>query len=346
MRSDHPLDRYDVPEPRRRAARAATAAVVVAALVPLGFAGWLGWEAVAGPKKDGSGVAVGSLPAPGLATGPAAGGTSASGAASGSAGPSASHPASRAASASASSSASAAHSDAGKVPAASGQPLAGKTVVIDPGHNPNNGSYATEINKLVQIGNGTTNCDTTGTETDGGYLEADFTLDVARRARTLLEAEGAKVVFTQDGATTWGPCVTERAAIGNNAHADAAISIHGDGAPASDRGFHVILPAGVDQGAADNLAIVAPSRTLGVDVRAAFHSVTAEPFANYISNGSGLDVRSDLGGLNMSKVPKIFIECGNMRNATDAGEMTSASWRQLAAQGVVKGITTFLESGN
>ena len=27
-----------------------------------------------------------------------------------------------------------------------------------------------------------------------------------------------------------------------------------------------------------------------------------------------LTVRSDLGGLNLSRVPKVFIECGNMRN--------------------------------
>ena len=352
MRSEHPLDRYDVPEQRRRGARVATAAVVLAVLVPLGFAGWLGWKAVAGPHDSGQSAAVSSVPAPGLATvdaGAQAGGSSSSAAASRSAGPSAStHPSTRssASTTTPSSSAGAGAAAAGKAPAGSGHPLSGKTVVIDPGHNPDNGKYATEINKLVQIGNGTTSCDTTGTETNAGYLEADFTLDVARRARTLLEAEGAKVVFTQDGNRAWGPCVTERAAIGNAAHADAAISIHGDGAGASDHGFHVILPAGVNEGSADNLAIVGPSRTLGLDVRSAFHSVTGEPFANYISDGSGLDVRSDLGGLNLSTVPKVFIECGNMRNATDAEEMTSGSWRQLAAQGVVKGITTYLENGN
>ena len=346
MRSEHPLDRYDGPEQRPRRARTATTAVVLAALVPLGFAGWLGWKAVAGSQGGGHSVAVSDVTTPGLATmqpGAQAGGSSSSSpssaAASGSAG-------SSAAAAPTSNSAAPAATAAGKAPASSAHTLSGKTVVIDPGHNPDNGKYASEINKLVQIGNGTTTCDTTGTETDSGYLEADFTLDVARRARTLLEAEGAKVVFTQDGNTAWGPCVTQRAAIGNAAHADAAISIHGDGAGASDRGFHVILPAAVDQGGADNRAIVAPSRTLGLDVRSAFHSVTGEPFANYISGGSGLDVRSDLGGLNMSTVPKIFIECGNMRNATDAMEMTSASWRQLAAQGVVNGITAYLESGN
>jgi N-acetylmuramoyl-L-alanine amidase len=228
-------------------------------------------------------------------------------------------------------------------PATSAHPLAGRTVVIDPGHNPGNVNYPDQINALVDVGNGSKACDTTGTSTDAGYSEADFTLDVARRARALLQAEGATVVFTQDGNLPWGPCVDKRAAIGNAAHADAAISIHGDGGPASGYGFHVILPAKVVAGRADTTAIVAPSRTLGLDVRAAFTSATGEPYATYLAGGTGLDVRDDLGGLNLSKVPKVFIECGNMRNAADAARMTSAAWRQRAAQGLAAGLTQYLE---
>lgn len=232
---------------------------------------------------------------------------------------------------------------ASAAPADSAHPLAGRTVVIDPGHNPGNVNHPDEINALVDVGNGSKACDTTGTSTDTGYSEADFTLDVARRARALLQAEGATVVFTQDGNLPWGPCVDKRAAIGNAAHADAAISIHGDGGPASGYGFHVILPAKVVAGRADTTAIVGPSRTLGLDVRAAFTSATGEPYATYLAGGTGLDVRDDLGGLNLSQVPKVFIECGNMRNAADAARMTSAAWRQRAAQGLAAGLTQYLE---
>ncbi|MFC1421337.1 N-acetylmuramoyl-L-alanine amidase [Streptacidiphilus cavernicola] len=332
MRSEHPLDRHDDTGSAPRGARTATRVIVLAAVVPLCFAGWLGWQAVAGDGgHDQKASADATLPAaPAGSGGSSAGSPSAVASPSGSGSPNAS------------ASPSAAKSAA--VPAAgadAAHPLAGKVIVIDPGHNPGNVHYPSKINATVAIGKGTTSCDTTGTATNAGYPEADFTLDVARRVRTILQAEGAKVVFTQDGNLPWGPCVTQRAAIGNAAHADAAISIHGDGAPGSDHGFHVILPAAVDQGGADNRAIVAPSRTLGLDVRAAFQGATGEPYANYISDGSGLDVRSDLGGLNMSKVPKIFIECGNMRNSTDASRMTSASWRQLAAKGIAAGLTAF-----
>ena len=54
-----------------------------------------------------------------------------------------------------------------------------------------------------------------------------------------VDDSGARVVLTRTSDTGWGPCITERAAIANRAHADAAISIHADGGPATGRGYHV-----------------------------------------------------------------------------------------------------------
>jgi N-acetylmuramoyl-L-alanine amidase len=221
-------------------------------------------------------------------------------------------------------------------------PLSGRTVVLDPGHNPGNASHLPEISTLVDVGNGRKACNTTGTSTDAGYSEAEFTLDLARRVRVLLLAEGARVIMTQDGDRPWGPCVSERAAIGNRADADAMVALHADGAAPDGYGFHVILPAEVVAGAADTRPIVAPSRRLGVTLRDAYTAVTGEPFATYLGGGTGLMVRSDLGGLNLSKVPAVFIECGNMRNTADAARLSAPAWRELAAQGVALGITRFL----
>ena len=323
MLPDHPRNPHDSPEAPRRAAKSTgmtLAVVLLAGAVTLGCAGWLEWPTI---TRSAHASADSSANASASATGTGAARATGS-------------PAAAAAAASQSSAAL----------ATAAKPLKGKTVVIDPGHNPDNYKYPHQINSRVWIGNGYTSCDTTGTSTNSGYPEADFTLDVARRVRAILQAEGAKVVFTQDGNLAWGPCVTQRAAIGNAAHANAAISIHGDGAPASDHGFHVILPALVDTGGANTRSIVTPSHTLGVDVRSAFAKATKEPFANYVNGGTGMIVRHDLGGLNMSRVPKIFIECGNMRNATDAREMTTAAWRERAAQGIAAGLAAFLESGH
>ncbi|WP_051942879.1 N-acetylmuramoyl-L-alanine amidase [Streptacidiphilus rugosus] len=224
-------------------------------------------------------------------------------------------------------------------------PLAGRTVVLDPGHNPGNAGHRAEINAFVDVGNGRKPCNTTGTATADGYREADFTLDLARRVRTLLLAEGARVVLTHDGDRPWGPCVTERAAIGNRAGADALVALHADGAAAAGYGFHVILPALVVAGAADTRPIVGPSRRLGLALRASFAAATGEPYATYLGGGSGLMVRSDLGGLNLSKVPAVFVECGNMHNTADAARLSAAVWREDAAHGVALGITAFLTAG-
>jgi len=216
--------------------------------------------------------------------------------------------------------------------------LAGFTIVVDPGHNGGNDKHPEIINKLVSAGPFKKPCNTTGTATASGYSEHAFNWDVAVRLEKILQAAGAKVVMTRRNDTGVGPCVNERAAIANRAHANAAIAIHADGAAASGYGFHVIEPQLI-KGYTD--AIVAPSRKLGTAIRGAFHAGTGEPYSTYLGKG-GLDVRDDLGGLNLSKVPAVFIECGNMRNPADAARETSVAWRQKAAQALATGLAEYL----
>ncbi|MFE9859818.1 N-acetylmuramoyl-L-alanine amidase [Streptomyces sp. NPDC005780] len=227
-------------------------------------------------------------------------------------------------------------------PAPASGPLSGKTVVIDPGHNPDNHLHTAEINRQVDIGTTHKECDTTGTSTNSGYAEARFTLDVSHRLRTLLQAQGAKVILTYDDDRAFGPCVDERARIGNKAGADAVVSVHADGSAVGNRGFHVILPASVRGGGADTSKIVGPSRDLGTRIAGLFVRATGSAPSNYIGGNTGLDTRKDLGGLNLSTVPKVFIECGNMRDPKDAALLTSAGWRQKAAQGIADGISSYL----
>jgi N-acetylmuramoyl-L-alanine amidase len=136
--------------------------------------------------------------------------------------------------------------------------------------------------------------------------------------------------------------VDERAQFGNKAEADAVISIHADGSATGNRGFHVILPALVKAGTADTTQIVGPSRELGERIAGKFVRATGSSPSNYVGGGTGLDVRKDLGGLNLSNVPKVFIECGNMRDPKDTALLTSPVWRQKAAQGMADGISSFL----
>jgi N-acetylmuramoyl-L-alanine amidase len=220
--------------------------------------------------------------------------------------------------------------------------VVGAVVAIDPGHNGANGAHAAAINRLVDAGGFRKACDTTGTATDAGYTESAYAFDVATRLAAAMRAMGATVVLTRDSDTGVGPCIDERAAIGNRAGADAAISIHADGGPASGRGFHVIEPA-VVRGFTE--PIVGPSARLGTAVRDAFAAGTPMPVSTYIGR-NGIDVRGDLGGLNLSHVPKVLIETGNMRNATDAGLLVDPAFRQRAADALAAGLASFLAAGS
>jgi N-acetylmuramoyl-L-alanine amidase len=213
----------------------------------------------------------------------------------------------------------------------------GRTIVIDAGHNGGNAAHASEIARPIFIGTMTRACDTTGTETDDGYTEAAYNVDVALRLQAVLAAAGANVVMVRTTNDGWGPCIDERAAIGNRAGAAAAISIHADGGPAGGRGFHVLTPAFIT-GYTDD--IYRASKRLGTDVRDAFRA-TGMPTSNYIGV-NGIIERSDLGGLNLSNVPKVFIESGNMRNATDAALLESPNFRELEARALAQGIAVYL----
>lgn len=230
---------------------------------------------------------------------------------------------------------STARPSAGGVPAPGS--LTGRTIVIDPGHNGRNYAHPEVINRKVDIITRTKACNTTGTETDDGYPEHAFNWDLANRLAEVLRAAGATVVLTRDSDTGVGPCLTERAAIGNRAHADLAISLHADGGPSTGRGFHVIMPGSIGP----NATIVEPSARLGRAVRDAFRSGTGAPYADYIAR-NGLATRTDLGGLNLSTVPAVFLECGNMRNAADAGRLRSPAWRQRAARAIATGMAAYL----
>jgi len=221
-------------------------------------------------------------------------------------------------------------------PTASGV-LDGKTVLVDPGHNGGNFEAASVINQLIWNGRESETCDTTGAQTGSGYTEAQFNWNVARYLTADLRAAGATVVLTRTSNTGVGPCVTERAALGNQAHASAAVSIHADGGPPAGRGFAILEP--VADGI--NNAIIGPSARLGTDLRNAFAAGTGEPVSSY-DGSNGIQPRNDLAGINLSTVPKVFIECANMRNPTDATLITTPSWQAKAARAIAAGLTKFL----
>ncbi|HEY2313158.1 MAG TPA: N-acetylmuramoyl-L-alanine amidase [Streptosporangiaceae bacterium] len=216
-------------------------------------------------------------------------------------------------------------------------PLAGKTVGIDPGHNGGNFDDSAFINNMIWNGRAEETCDTTGTQTATGYTEAQFNFNVATYLRADLIADGARVVLTRHSNHGVGPCVTSRAQIINRAHADVAIDIHADGGPSYGRGFTVLEP--VADGPNDK--VISASIAFGNKVRAAMLAYTRMPVSDYYGQG-GIIERDDLAGLNLTTVPKILIECGNMPNATDARLLTSPAFQHLLARALTASIVAYL----
>jgi N-acetylmuramoyl-L-alanine amidase len=218
-------------------------------------------------------------------------------------------------------------------------PLAGKVVGIDPGHNGGNFSDPSAINTPVWNGREEEACDTTGTETDAAYTEARFNFNVAMYLRTYLLREGAKVVMTRRTNHGVGPCITRRARILNKARSDVAIDIHADGGPAAGRGVAILTP--VADGPNDK--VIASSKRFGRLLLRRYTKVTGIPISNYDGSG-GFSPRGDLAGLNLTTVPKVLIECVNMRNAADAARLVKPSFQRLVAKSMAEAITGFLKS--
>jgi N-acetylmuramoyl-L-alanine amidase len=215
--------------------------------------------------------------------------------------------------------------------------LAGVVVGIDPGHNGLNGTDPSYINRLIWNGREQETCDTTGTQTDAGYTEAHFNFRVATFLRADLRHDGARVVMTRASNHGVGPCVTRRAQILNRSHANVAIDIHADGGPPSGRGFAVLEP--VADGPNDK--VIAASERFGSDVRWALLRYTRMPVSTY-DGADGISHRDDLAGLNLTRVPKVLIECGNMRNATDAAMLVSAAFQRRLARALEAAIIRYL----
>jgi N-acetylmuramoyl-L-alanine amidase len=226
------------------------------------------------------------------------------------------------------------------VAAASGTPqasaaadLAGKVIVLDPGH----GAAADgPLTRQVPTGRGgTKDCQTTGTATDAGFPEHMFTWDVALLVQDMLTQRGATTTMSRADDTGPASCVDQRAAAANAAHPDAIVSIHGDGGPASGHGFHVNYSA-----PPLNDAQRGPSTALATAMRDALVS-SGLTESTYIGSG-GLYGRADLAGLNLAEYPAVLVELGNMRNADDAARMTTDQGRAEYAAAVVRGITAYV----
>jgi N-acetylmuramoyl-L-alanine amidase len=213
--------------------------------------------------------------------------------------------------------------------------IAGMAVFLDAGHNAVNDASTTQ--QVPNGRNGTKQCNTSGTATDSGYPEHEFTWDVVARIQNELNQMGINTGLSRANDSSAGPCVNQRAAEANAMHPAAIVSIHADGGPSSGRGFHVNYSS-----PPLNAAQSGPAMQLAHAMRDALVAAGFQP-STYIGS-DGLYGRDDLAGLNLAEYPAVLVELGNMKNADEAAQMESADGRARYAAAVTNGITAYLNA--
>ncbi len=185
--------------------------------------------------------------------------------------------------------------------------LAGKLIVVDPGHGgADTGAQA------------------------GGYSEKNIVLLIARKLRTDLEQAGARVVMTRDRDVTVP--LASRPALANQIHADFYVSIHNDccSVPNSASGtttyYHMHD---------------ASSRALANSVQQAIAAVSGLPSRGARSDGMlyqhGLEVLRD------SNMPAILIEVAYINNEHDRSYLINPAFQSTVASAIVAGLKGYVQ---
>ena len=214
------------------------------------------------------------------------------------------------------------------------RPLSGEVIGVDPGHNGGNFTHAAQIGKRIWNGREWEACNTTGTATDGGYTEALFNFKVATDLRADLIADGARVVMTRTTNNGVGPCPEQAGGDHQRCARERGDRRPRRWRPGERRGFALLVP--VADGPNDH--VIGSSLAFARDVRSAMLAGTPMPVSNY----DGVDAIQprDHGSppRPRSRCSMIFIEVGNMRNATDARLLTSPAFQREVASALTAAI--------
>ena len=177
-------------------------------------------------------------------------------------------------------------------------------------------------------------------------FEKDFALDVALRARPLLEKAGYKVVMTR--ATDIFIPLEERPAIANRIPNSIFVSIHfnASNSNADARGFEIfsIAPRGMpatndsvpserDLRAEPGNAVELPSGALAGSV---FHALLGQvPMVD-----RGLK-HARFAVLRLCERPAVLVECGFVSNPAESSLISSGTWRARIAEAVADGVENY-----
>lgn len=193
--------------------------------------------------------------------------------------------------------------------------LAGKTIVLDPGH----GNYA-----------GDGKVDPGAISAHNGLSEVDFNTPLSFYLKEMLEAAGANVIMTRG----WEPnnvTLTGRAIMANDNSADAFISIHGDSAAnTSAYGAGTWLYTG-------NLRLTSAAQE---DMRNEFAQAINSGIAQ-ATNRPAYIKYANFAVTRENEVPCVLIESAFLSNPTDAALLATSDYQKKVATGIYQGLANY-----
>ncbi len=197
------------------------------------------------------------------------------------------------------------------LPRGAGGNMAGKLVVVDPGHGAHD-SGAKGVN---------------------GQYEKNVNLAIGLKLRDELQAMGANVLLTRANDTfiPLGSRPGSRTYIANQSGADFYVSVHADSVRnRSVRGstvyYHMQIPS-----------CRALAQTIAERLGAMGGIPTGGPRSDSVLYNSGLDV------LRNSRMVSVLVECGYMTNLNDVTFLTQTAMQQKVARSIAEGLRNYVE---